>query len=384
MQSTPQRYLTFGVFRESDVDQDEYFMRIALREAARGIGATSPNPRVGAVLVAGSKALARGYHHSYGTPHAEVDCLAQVPAEKSRGATLYANLEPCCHHGKTPPCSNAVISAGIKRVVYGMLDPNTQVNGRGLRELHQAGIEVVGPVLEQESRELNRGYIKQQSTGRPWVALKFAQSLDGRIAACGGDARWISSPEGLKLAHRQRAEHDAILVGINTVLADDPQLTVRLVKGRNPQRLVLDGDLRIKPSAKIFKANPLPVLIATRPYPPDEKVKQLPPQLAELIWIPPDRDGHIDLGLFLDELGRRGILYVLVEGGADVFSSFMRTRLFDELIAVIAPKIIGGDGIPSVGKLGIKRVGQAMQMRVHKRKTFGPDTAIWFRPESTS
>jgi diaminohydroxyphosphoribosylaminopyrimidine deaminase / 5-amino-6-(5-phosphoribosylamino)uracil reductase len=354
-------------------------MKIALREARKGIGYTTPNPRVGAVLVANDKVLATGYHHAYGKPHAEVECLSKISPDASKGSTLYVNLEPCCHHGKTPPCTDSIVHAGIKTVAYGMPDPNPQVQGKGLRELHRSGIEIIGPVLENEASEINRGYLKYRRTGKPWVTVKMAQSLDGRIAASNGDARWISGEESLKLAHQLRAQHDVILVGINTVLADDPQLTVRLVKGPDPRRLILDSSLRITPQAKVFNSSPSPVLIATKPYPDDQKVKHLPNKKAELIWIPPDNSGTLDLEVLLDELGHRGIQYLLVEGGGSIFSSFIKAKLFDEIIAVIAPKIIGGDGIPCMTSLGVKRVAQALHLKVAKRKQYGEDTAIYFR-----
>ena len=357
-------------------------MKTALREATRGFGATSPNPRVGAVIVKDGHEIIRSYHRAFGALHAEADCLANLPRGAARGATLYVNLEPCCHHGKTPPCTQAIIKAGLRRVVYGVIDPNPLVNGRGLEELKKSGIEVHGPVLEDEARELNRGYFKFIRTNRPWVTLKMAQSLDGRIAAGSGDSRWISSPGSLKFAHRLRAEHDAVLIGVHTALSDDPQLTVRHVRGSNPKRVILDTDLRLNPSAKIFAANPNPVLIATRPYPPTDKAEALQERGAEFIWLPPGRGNQLDLDVLLDELGQRGILYLLVEGGSNVLGSFIRNSLYDEIIVVIAPKIIGGDGVPSVAPLGIEKVDQAVKLTAIKRKVFGPDLAIWLRPES--
>lgn len=363
---------------------------MALKEAARGLGVTSPNPRVGAVIVSGGQVIARGYHRAFGALHAEVDSLAKLPPGGAAGATLYVNLEPCCHLGKTPPCTRAIIEAGIARLVYGTIDPNPLVNGRGLRELKEAGVEVQGPVLEEEARELNRGYIKFQLTGRPWVTLKMAQSLDGRIAASSGDSRWISNPNSLKLAHRLRAEHDAVLVGINTVLVDDPQLTVRRVRGRNPRRVVLDSDLRLSPEAKVFVADSAPVLIATRPHPPAPKAKRLEKRGADFIWLPPrsghndwpDTNGDLDLGVLLGELGKRGLLYLLVEGGGGVFSSFILSGLYDEIIMITAPIIIGGNGIPSVASLGIRKVAQSIKLHIIKRKSCGQDLALWLRPDA--
>lgn len=344
------------------------------------MGATSPNPRVGAVIVSDSRVIARGYHRAFGALHAEADSLAKLPPGRASGATFYVNLEPCCHQGKTPPCTRALIEAGIGRVVYGMIDPNPQVNGRGLTELRKAGIDIRGPVLEEEARELNRGYLKFRRTGRPWVTLKLAQSLDGRIAAADGDSQWISSPDSLKLAHRLRAEHDAVLVGINTALVDDPRLTVRLVRGRNPRRVVLDSHLRLLPEARLFDADTGPVLVATQLYPPTDKARRLKERGADFIWLPPAEDGALDLNVLLDELGQRGILYLLVEGGAKVFSSFIRSDLYDDIVMVTAPIIVGGDGIPSVTSLGLERISDAVKLRLVKRKAYGPDMALWLRP----
>jgi len=358
-------------------------MQLALREAKRGFGATSPNPRVGAVVVHEGRVISRGYHRAFGTLHAEAQSLKRLPQGRAVGATLYVNLEPCCHQGKTPPCTEAIIQSGIRRVVYGIRDPNPLVNGRGLQALAAAGIEIQGPILEEEAAEINRGYLKFRQTGRPWVTLKWAQSLDGRIAAATGDSRWISGPESLKLAHRLRAENDAVLIGINTALADDPQLTVREVKGRNPRRVILDAHLRLNPEATLFRAAAqAPVFIATQPYPPAEKTKLLEDRGCELIWVPQMKKDELDLGVLLDELGQRGILYLLVEGGSRVLASFIRQNLFDEIVVVTAPVLLGGDGVPATASLGIERISQAVKLSVRKQKLVGQDMASWLRPIS--
>jgi diaminohydroxyphosphoribosylaminopyrimidine deaminase/5-amino-6-(5-phosphoribosylamino)uracil reductase len=355
-------------------------MRRALREALRGSGTASPNPRVGAVIVSQNKILAKGYHKAFGEPHAEADCLKKLPEDAARGATLYVNLEPCCHQGKTPPCTEAIIRSGIRRVVYGLRDPNPLINGRGLQTLRAAGIKIVGPVLEAEARQVNRGYLKYRREARPWVTLKWAQSLDGRIAASGGNARWISGPESLKLAHRLRAEHDAVLVGINTILADNPQLTVRHIRGPNPRRVVLDAKLRLRPDAAIFAAGTAPILVATRPYPPAQNAARLEKAGAEIIWIPQIGKDELDLCVLLDELARRGILYLLVEGGSQVQASFVRQKLFDEIVLVQAPLLLGGDGIPAMGSLGVTSVADGTDLTVNKFDFFGKDLALWLEP----
>ncbi|RJP76019.1 MAG: bifunctional diaminohydroxyphosphoribosylaminopyrimidine deaminase/5-amino-6-(5-phosphoribosylamino)uracil reductase RibD [Candidatus Zixiibacteriota bacterium] len=356
-------------------------MRLALRQARRGIGHTSPNPRVGAVLVRDGRVIARGAHLAYGGLHAEAEALARIPAGAARGATLYVTLEPCCHHGKTPPCTQALIQAGLGRVVYASGDPNPLVNGQGLIRLQEAGIRVDGPLLEEPARHLNRGYLKYRRLGRPWVTLKWAQSLDGRIAAAGGDSRWISCPDSLTLAHRLRADNDAVMIGINTARADDPQLTVRLVPGRDPVRVVLDANLNLNPDATLFESGSGRVIVVTRPYPPDDRAQALKARGADLVWAPVDEQGHLDLGVVLDELGRRGILYLLVEGGAQVLASFLRTRLYDEIVLVTAPILVGGDGIACTGPLGVTKVAQAHELEIVRRKLYGRDLALWLEPK---
>jgi len=355
-------------------------MRKALREALRGSGTASPNPRVGAVIVSQEKILSKGYHQAFGALHAEAECLRKLPEGTARGATLYVNLEPCCHQGKTPPCTEAIILSGIRRVVYGLRDPNPLINGKGLRSLKAAGIEIAGPVLEAEAREINRGYLKYRREAKPWVTLKWAQSLDGRIAASGGNARWISGAESLKLAHRLRAEHDAVLVGINTILTDNPQLTVRHVRGPNPRRVILDAQLRLRPDAAIFEAGKAPILVATRPYPPAQNAARLEKAGAELIWIPQIGKDELDLNTLLDELAGRGILYLLVEGGSQVQASFVRQKLFDEIILVQAPLFLGGDGVPAIGALGVTKVAEGTDLSVKKFDFFGKDIALWLKP----
>jgi diaminohydroxyphosphoribosylaminopyrimidine deaminase/5-amino-6-(5-phosphoribosylamino)uracil reductase len=274
-----------------------------------------------------------------------------------------------------------LIQAGLDAVVYGLQDPNPQVNGEGLRQLAEAGIEVRGPVLEADCRELNRGYLKHRHTGRPWVTLKWAQSLDGRIATGTGDSRWISSPEGLKLAHVLRAEHDAVLVGVNTILADDPRLTVRRVKGHNPVRIILDSHLRLSPEAAIFQDNDPSVLIFTSTSASQENRIKLQEKGAEIVVLPASAEGRLNLEMLLDELGRRGILYLLVEGGSGVNTSFLRQGLYDEIVTITAPILIGGDGLSGVGTLELSQVKDAIKLKLVRRKSLGLDFATWLRPD---
>ncbi len=235
-------------------DLDEKFMRVVLREAARGAGFVSPNPLVGAVAVKRGRLLGKAYHARYGEQHAEIALLEMMSPSQAKGATVYVNLEPCCHHGKTAPCTDALIRAGVERVVVGVEDPNPLVSGRGIRALRRAGIQVSVGVLDTESRRLNAPFLTFMELGRPWILLKVAQSIDGRIALKSGESRWITGETARREVHRLRAQLDAILVGALTVAEDDPELTVRSVRGRNPIRVVLDSRLRISPRAKVLRA----------------------------------------------------------------------------------------------------------------------------------
>jgi diaminohydroxyphosphoribosylaminopyrimidine deaminase / 5-amino-6-(5-phosphoribosylamino)uracil reductase len=354
---------------------DEKFMRQALRLARRGLGRTSPNPMVGSVVVKNGRIIGQGYHHYFGGKHAEVNALESAGGDVA-GATIYITLEPCSHYGKTPPCVDAVIASRPARVAVGMLDPDKRVRGRGLEKLKQAGIETTVGVLEAECRALNEAYIKHRSTGVPFVTLKFAQTLDGRIATATGDSRWISSAESLKLAHRLRARHDAVLVGAGTVLADDPELTVRLVRGRNPLRIILDPTLRIPPEAKVLAHQETArTVVATTPAAGEAKLAALRGTGIEVVVTPADEAGNVDLPALLKTLGQRDITSVLVEGGSAVITSFLRGGLADRVIAIIAPKIMG-KGIEAVGELNITEVDRAIALTFERVYRSGEDVVV--------
>jgi len=358
-------------------------MKLALGLARRGIGWTSPNPVVGAVLVKDNLIIGRGYHHRFGDNHAEVNALQNATAEPA-GATLYVTLEPCCHHGKTPPCVDAIISNKIERVIIGTLDPNPEVNGKSVKILNENGIETRVGVLEEECRELNEAHFKYMTTGLPLVTLKFAQTLDGRIATASGDSQWISSEEFQKLAHRLRAVNDAVLVGINTVLADDPQLTVRLVRGKNPTRIILDPGLRTPLKSKIVRAcDVAPVIIATTEQADTQKASQLRGLGVEVLEVQSDASGCIDLKHLLQALGERNISSLLVEGGAKVITSFLHQKLADKVVAALAPKILG-KGIDAVGELDIIRISQALKLTLQKISRVGNDIVIEARVDRSS
>jgi diaminohydroxyphosphoribosylaminopyrimidine deaminase/5-amino-6-(5-phosphoribosylamino)uracil reductase len=354
---------------------DEKFMREALRLARRGLGRTSPNPVVGSVIVKRGQVIGRGYYRYFGGKHAEVNALESA-SDDVAGATIYITLEPCSHYGKTPPCADAIISHHLGRAVVGMLDPDSRVRGSGLEKLRGAGIATTVGVLEAECRALNEAYIKHRSTGVPFVTLKFAQTLDGRIAAAGGASRWISSAESLKLAHRLRARHDAVLVGAGTVLADDPELTVRLVKGRNPLRVVLDSRLRLPLDAKALQCQETSrTMIAATAAADTAKLAALRGMGIEVATIPEDADGRVDLHALLEMLGQRDITSVLVEGGSAIITSFLREGLVDRVVAIVTSKILGA-GINSVGELNIREVDKAIKLDFEKVYRSGADVVV--------
>ena len=362
---------------------DELFMRLALKLARKGLGYTSPNPMVGAVIVKGGRIIAQGYHRGFGLAHAEIDALKHaqedVYPERSRrikGATLYVTLEPCRHYGKTPPCTDAIIKAKIARVVIGMLDPDPHMRGESVKLLHQKGIKTTVGVLESDCLALNEKYIKHRTSGIPYVTVKFAQTLDGRIAAADGSTTRISSPPSLKLAHQLRAAHDAILVGVSTVIKDNPQLTTRLVKGRNPLRVILDSTLRIPLSAKMLQnQDKAKTLIAATPRADKNKLAALKKMGIEVLTVPADKEGRIDLKKLLKALGERDITSLLVEGGAEVITSFLRLKLIDKLVVIIAPKILG-KGTDSVGDLNITDLTKAYKLTFDKVYRSGEDIVV--------
>ena len=350
-------------------------MRRAIRIARRGIGTTHPNPRVGAVILRGGRAVGEGFHARAGDAHAEVRALEAAGAAAS-GATLVVTLEPCAHVGRTPPCTDAILAAGIARVVIGMGDPNPLVDGRGIRVLERAGIEVVVGVLEDECRELNPAYLKYLRTGLPWVTLKAMLSLDGRLAAESGESRGLGGPAELRAAHRLRAESDAVLAGIGTVLADDPLLTVRGVPGRSPARVLLDSSLRIPRAARIWDSvADAPLVLATVSR-DAERIRELEARGAIVWTFDPAGDGRVPLREVLRRLAREGRLALLVEGGAEVHTSFLREGLADAVAIGIAPRIVGGRSAPVLtGDLGRPRLADAIAVERLSVRRLGPD--LW-------
>jgi diaminohydroxyphosphoribosylaminopyrimidine deaminase/5-amino-6-(5-phosphoribosylamino)uracil reductase len=341
------------------LEDDHRFMAEALALAARGAGRTSPNPMVGALLVKDGHVIARAYHQRAGGPHAEVSVLKSAgPA--AAGATLYVNLEPCCHYGKTPPCTDAILRAGITRVVCGMQDPNPKVRGEGIRILRSQSVGVKVGVMQQESIRLNEAHIKYVLTGLPLVVLKIAQTLDGKITGPDGSPAKITGPETQAFVHQLRNRYDAVLVGKNTVLADDPQLTVRAIKGRDPLRLVLDSWEKIPYTAGVLANNldkktiMVSLAIAGRP--------NVSGAVENFRWrIPPNEFHQIDLHRLLEIAGENQITGILVEGGAEVFGSFLRERLADKIHLILAPTFFG-EGKSTLAGYRLRTAGGAVEL----------------------
>jgi len=355
---------------------DERYMKRALQLARRGVGKVSPNPMVGAVIVRAGRIVAEGFHREFGADHAEIEALKRVSGGV-RGATIYVNLEPCCHWGKTPPCVDALIERRIKRVVIGTLDPHRQVNGKGVQILRGHGINVVVGVLEKEARELNEVYFHYTRTKLPFVTIKYAQTLDGKIATSRGDSRWISSEASRRFAHRLRAQHDAIMVGIGTVLADDPLLTVRLVKGRNPLRIVLDSRLRISLNAQVLQGEGKTLIVTTDLH-DKKKVEAIQKRGKEILVTHRDNDRRVALRPLMELLAARGISSILIEGGKKIITSLLQEGLANRMVVIIAPLILG-KGKEGIGDLGITDLKEAIRPSSRKVKQLGEDVIFDLR-----
>jgi diaminohydroxyphosphoribosylaminopyrimidine deaminase/5-amino-6-(5-phosphoribosylamino)uracil reductase len=350
----------------------EKLMRRAFKLAEKGLGYTSPNPPVGAIIVKDGEIIARGYHHRFGAPHAEIEALRKA-GDKSRNATIITTLEPCSHYGKTPPCADALIEAGIKKVVSAIEDRNPAVSGIGFKKLKEAGIEVVNGVGKSRAEDFYRPYFKYITAGVPYVTVKFAQSVDGRIATQTGHSRWISSPASLKFAHKLRAVNDAVLVGANTLERDDPLLTTRLVKGNNPIRIVLTKSGKLNFKRKLFKDNSARTLVAAGR---DSGIK--PGNNFEVIYLR-KKAGYLSPQDLLVKLGQMGIMTLLIEGGSEVITSFLKQKLADKVYICLAPLMIG-DGINATGDLGTRKIAGAMKFENVEWKKSGPDMILSGRP----
>lgn len=354
----------------------ERFMRLALREAAKGLGRTRPNPPVGVVLVKAGRVVARGHHARAGGPHAEVVALRAAGAA-ARGADLYTTLEPCDHYGKTPPCSLAILEAGVRRVLVGSRDPNQK--GRGVRRLRRAGVEVVEDVARADCDALVAPWLRFIATGRPFVTLKAAVTLDGKVATRTGDARWVTGEEARREVHRLRDQVDAVLVGAGTARTDDPLLTARLPGGRghDPVRVVLDSRLRLPPTLRMFAvASAAPALVATAAR---GGARRLARAGVTVLRCEAGADGRVDLDDLLARLGALGLTHLLVEGGPEVHAAFLAAGLVDRVVVHVAPKLLGG-GRDWLAGPGPARIADALRLVEVSVRRLGDDLEVTGRP----
>lgn len=355
----------------------ERYMRRAIELARQGEGRTAPNPPVGAVLVRDGSIVGEGYHPAAGEPHAEILAL-RAAGELARGADLYVTLEPCCHQGRTGPCTEALISAGVRRVIYGTVDPNPEVSGRGLARLTSAGIEVSAGSLADECRRLIAPFAKHVSTGRPYVILKAAMTLDGQVATSCGESQWITGDSSRELVHCWRNRVDGILTGSGTVLADNPRLTVRLADaGRNPARIVLDSRLRTSPAAQVYASqSPGRRLLVTVQGHARERLEPFSARGVEIHEVPP-LDEHLDLAAVMDLLGKSGLQCLLVEGGGELNRALLHAGLIDRVMLFVAPLFLGGsDGKPLFSGPGVVRLAEALRLKDFLVSRIGEDLLL--------
>ncbi len=361
------------------MEKDAHHMRLTLKLAKQGLGRVSPNPVVGAILVKDGFIVGKGYHQKVGTPHAEINALREAGPEAT-GSTLYVNLEPCVHFGRTPPCVNTIIQSGVKRVVVGMIDPNPLVSGKGIQELRKSGLEITEGILAEEACKLNEFFIKYITKKIPFVTLKGAMSLDGKLATSTGESRWISGEKSRKLVHKLRNQYDAVLVGISTIIKDDPLLTTRNIKnGRDPIRVIVDSNLRIPLDSKIIKIvhkSKAPTIVATTKFAPPSKIKTLESLGVEVCKVD-DRNRRVNLHALLNYLGERNIISLLIEGGPTLNEGALREGIVDKVMVFINPRIIGGEKAPTlVGGEGIKDLYQTHSLSSVTYKKIGEDLLV--------
>ena len=366
-----------GLNRHTGQPRDEHYMARALQLARRGAGFTSPNPAVGAVIVKGGRIIGEGYHRRAGAPHAEVEALRRTKS-KARGATLYVTLEPCNHAGRTPPCCDAILASGISRVVIAANDPNPITDGRGIARLKRSGLTVVTGVFAREAQQMNEPFWKAMCSRMPFVVVKVGQSLDGKIATVGGESRWITSAAARRAAHQWRSRVDAILVGVNTVIRDDPRLTVRGFRHRpdRPVKIILDSRLRAPVGARCLSASsPASTLIATTVRGGRRRAALL--RRGVDILTLPAHHGRVPLRRLCRLLVRRGLQSILIEGGGEVVAGAFTERIVDRVVFFIAPTLIGGRLAPtSLEGLGISRLGQAIRLADVTYRQVGPDLCV--------
>jgi len=355
---------------------DEEWMKQVLRLAERGRGRTAPNPIVGAILVRGGEVVGEGYHARAGEAHAEISALREAGC-RAQGATLYINLEPCTHYGRTPPCAPRVVEAGVTGVIIGMEDPNPRVKGRGIESLRRAGLQVRVGVLEEECQRANEAFCKYIVEREPFVILKVASTLDGKIATRTGVSKWITGETSRRFVHRLRNEVDGVLVGIGTILKDDPLLTTRMGGGRDPYRILLDSRLKVPEHARVLDESPSRVIIATTRRAPKERMERLK-RRGVRIFAFDSREGRVDLKACLKKLAEIGIMTLLVEGGSRVNGSFLKAKAVDKFYFFFAPRWIGDPRAPGIfggpGRdLGIKDLSEATRLKNVRMRRLGED-----------
>lgn len=354
---------------------DTFFMNRAIMLSTRARGMTSPNPMVGAVIVKNGKIIAEGFHRKAGTPHAEALAITAAGG-KAKASTLYVSLEPCCHTDKrTPPCTRTIIDSGIKRVVVAMRDPNPKVSGRGMKELERAGIEVVTGILEEKAKQVNEFYIKYITTKKPFVILKVAMTLDGRIATAAGQSKWITGEKSRMMVHRLRSSVDAVMTAIGTVKADDPQLTARIRNGRHPVRILIDPSLEVSPDAKILKVPPETIIVTKNTGNPTakEKIKLLLSKGTYILFY----EVHLELNWLVERLGERGITSLMIEGGSSLNAHALEEGIVDKVMLFIAPKIMGGAAsYPAVGGKTLRDLNEAYRLKDTTVKRLGEDLLV--------
>lgn len=358
----------------------EKYMSLAISLARKGEGRTSPNPLVGAVLVKKGEIIGKGYHRKAGLPHAEIEAFIDAgrKGQDVRGSTLYVSLEPCCHREKkTPPCTDAVIEKGVGEVIVGALDPNPKVSGKGVKTLRDAGISVTTGVLEEKARELNEAFNKYITTGAPFVTLKLAATLDGKIATHTGDSKWIGSERQRKMGHRLRNLADAVMVGTGTILKDDPSLNVRLYRkaGKEPVPVVLDKTLKTPVKSKIFSAHESVIIVTGKSHDRD-KAKKLEGAGARIIEVGSDKDGHLGLTELASELGKIEITNLLIEGGSATAALALRSGIVDKVVFFYAPRVLGAEGLSMVGNLGVSRIKDSLGIERVKIRKLGDEIMV--------
>jgi diaminohydroxyphosphoribosylaminopyrimidine deaminase / 5-amino-6-(5-phosphoribosylamino)uracil reductase len=356
---------------------DESYIQLTIEIAKKGEGSVSPNPLVGCVITKNNKIIGAGYHQKFGEEHAEINAINSA-TESLEGSTLFVNLEPCNHHGKTPPCVDRIIKEKIKRVVIGTLDINPLVSGNGVKALKKAGIEVKVGVLEKECLELNKFFFKYISKKLPYVTLKAAQTLDGLIADMDNYSEWISSEQSRKYVHSLRAKYDAVLIGSETARIDNPKLTVRIVEGRNPYRIILDSRLDLNPELNVFKINKdkKTILVTIADYASKKnKIKKFEQLGVKMIFVKKNHNGRVHLKSTIKEMAKIGIASILVEGGSKTFSSFVKQELFDDIMMFISPKILG-NGVKTFSELSFRNLDSALKLKIKSNEIIGEDVLL--------